>query len=309
MLHKYVLAAALLALILPPSGALPRQAPSRPNVRTLTLESAVFGNSRAIRVYLPPGYSAASDDARRYPVLYLNDGYAVFAAKAWDAPTQLDRLISEHRVRPLILVGIDNAASIDGAKTPILDRAAEYLPYPDPSEPDVPAPRGSLYPRFLFDEVMPLVEREVRVDRNDVSLGGASYGGIAAVYAAFHAPRKIARLVLESTPLFLFDERLTKEAEHKSWPAVVYAGIGTRETDDAEILGKGAAALDRFLDAATRAGVRTRLNRVTGAEHNSAAWKARFPTALEWLFADHGSAGPQSGRRADGRSASRRRKS
>jgi predicted alpha/beta superfamily hydrolase len=185
----------------------------------------------------------------------------------------------------MILVGIDNAATIDGAKDPARDRTIEYMPYPDAYERDIPSPRGRDYPKFLFDEVMPLVEKAFRVDPGNVGLGGSSYGAIAALYACIAAPRPISRLMLESPPLFMFGERLTAEAARAALPPLVYVGIGTRETDDPGILTKGSGAIDRFMTAMmTKAGVRAVLNRVEGASHNSAAWKARFPTAMRALY-------------------------
>jgi predicted alpha/beta superfamily hydrolase len=254
-----------------------RRPASSPDVRVLTLESAVFGNARSIRVYLPPGHDAGG---AAYPALYLNDGFAVFSERAWDAPRQLDALVRAGTIPPMILVGIDNAASIPGSRTPGLDRANEYLPWPDASEPEVTAPRGREYPRFLFDEVMPLVERSFRIDRARVGLGGASYGALAALHAANMAPRPIACLLLESPPLFMFGERLSQGAADAAWPRALYLGIGTRETDDPEIEARGTAAIDRFVAVARGAGVRVSLERVVGATHGSAAWRGRFPSAL-----------------------------
>lgn len=260
------------------------RAASAPDVRILPLASAVFKNTRDIRVYLPPGYDSPGQRGVTYPVLYLNDGFAVFSPRAWDAPHLLDDLIRARTVPPLILIGIDNAASIDSAKTPNLDRTSEYLPYLDADEPDVPSPRGQDYPRFLFGEVMPLVERTFRIDRDRVSLAGSSYGGIAALYASIAAPRRVSGLMLESTPLFMFGERLTKDADAAKWPSVVYIGIGSKETDDLEVLEKGARATEHFVVAAEASGARVVVNRVEGASHNSAAWKARFPAAIVALF-------------------------
>ena len=77
-------------------------------VETFELSSEVFHNRRSIRVFLPRGYGDAASRNRRYPVLYLNDGFAVFKAGAWNAPEIVERLESEGRMRPIILVGIDN---------------------------------------------------------------------------------------------------------------------------------------------------------------------------------------------------------
>ncbi|MCM2313277.1 MAG: alpha/beta hydrolase-fold protein, partial [Steroidobacteraceae bacterium] len=50
------------------------------DLRLHTLDSKVFGNSRTIRVLLPPGYDAPGNQSRRYPVLYLLDGQNLFDA-------------------------------------------------------------------------------------------------------------------------------------------------------------------------------------------------------------------------------------
>ena len=69
-----------------------------------------------------------------------------------------------------------------------------------------------------------------------------------------------------------------------AWPPLLYVGIGTKETDDLEILAKGSGAIERFVAAAKGAGVRVVLSPVEGATHNSAAWRARFPTAMRALY-------------------------
>lgn len=256
-----------------------------PDVRTITLTSEVFKNTRDVRVYLPPGYDSPAAREIRFPVLYMNDGFAVFSEKLWDAPRQLDQMIRLHTVVPIVLIGIDNAASIAGTANPARDRADEYLPYADASQPDLASPHGEAYPRFLFNEVMPLVEQTLRVDPGDVGVGGSSYGAIAALYTSIKAQRRISRLLLESPPLFLFAERLTQDAVGARWPGRVYVGVGTRETPDEAVAVKATAAIDRFVDAANRGGnVSVLLNRVKDATHDAAAWKARFPTAMRFLY-------------------------
>jgi predicted alpha/beta superfamily hydrolase len=254
-------------------------------VRTLTLTSQVFKNKRDVHVYLPPGYDAPAARANRYPVLYLNDGFAVFSEKLWDAPRQVDQMIRAGQIVPLILVGIDSAATIEGSQNPARDRADEYLPYPDASEPDLAAPRGQLYPQFLFNEVAPMIEQTLRVEPSEVGLGGSSYGAIAALYASVKSQRRILMLMLESPPLFLSGERLTQEAAAARWPSRLYVGIGTRETDDPIVAAKGTLAINRFVELANKGGnVGVLLNQVRDATHNAAAWKARFPTAMRFLY-------------------------
>ncbi|MFC5570332.1 alpha/beta hydrolase-fold protein [Lysobacter yangpyeongensis] len=55
-----------------------------------------------VRVWLPPAYGAAA--ARRYPVLYVNDGQDM---EAVGLQATLERLYAEDTIRPLIVVAID----------------------------------------------------------------------------------------------------------------------------------------------------------------------------------------------------------
>ena len=275
-----------------PSAATPEPAVSRVDTAhtvVLQLTSRTFGNARAIRVHLPPGYHAPANASRRYPVLYMSDGFAVFSPRAWNAPHTLDSLTQVGAIAPIILVGIDNAASIPGAANPIRDRANEYLPYPDRTEPELPAPQGGRYPEFLTTEVMPLVEGRFRLtlDAAGTAVGGSSYGGIAALYTVLRHSGRFGGLLLESTPVFLFDRRLIEEsAALNRWPRTVYIGIGTRETDDASVLAAGAGALDSLMAVIRGRSPETRvvLNRAEGATHTSAAWRERLPVALVTLF-------------------------
>jgi enterochelin esterase-like enzyme len=87
------------------------------------ISSRVFGNTRLLRVWLPPDYDGWG--AVRYPVFYLNDGQnlfdpaTAFAGVHWQVGETATRLIAEQKIRSLIIVGIDNTKS----------RAREYIPY------------------------------------------------------------------------------------------------------------------------------------------------------------------------------------
>ena len=257
-------------------------------VASVPLASQVFGNTRAIRIYVPPGYH--DDEHRRYPVLYLNDGFAVFSPRGWNAPALVDSLVCAGAIRPIILIGIDNAASPPRSATPQRDRAAEYLPYRDSVfEPELITPLGDRYPAFLTLEVMALVDsvfRTVRAPEGRV-VGGSSYGGIAALTAVLRAPGVFGGLLLESTPLHISSRRLMNDAGlASSLPEAIYLGSGTAESSDPRIITAAGGTLDAFaaMIAARFPGTRLRLNEVEGAQHTSAAWRARLPVALQFFF-------------------------
>src|ERR1700689_2075464 len=120
------------------------------------LTSKVFGNTRMLRVWLPPGYDA-KDHAKRYPVLYLNDGQnlfdactSMFSSDEWRVDETATALIGGGKIPPMIFVGIDSAGK--------RDRPKKYLPFPDdalrPPPTDV---HGKDYPHFLVDEAIPFI--------------------------------------------------------------------------------------------------------------------------------------------------------
>jgi predicted alpha/beta superfamily hydrolase len=247
--------------------------------------SRIFGNTRLLRVWLPPDYDGWGET--RYPVLYLNDGQnlfdpaTAFAGVHWQAAETATRLITEQKIRPLIIVGIDNTKN----------RACEYIPYRS-KDPRVLKPQGKCYPDFLQREVMPLIEERYPIlkEPENTGLGGSSLGGLIALYTQLAAPGVFGRLLIESPSLFVGKRKILGESRRfRGWPARVYLGVGTRETGQAE---KDEAIVDdvRELEAVLlEAGLdesRLKARIGEGAGHNESAWAARFPEALEFLYAN-----------------------
>jgi enterochelin esterase-like enzyme len=142
------------------------------------------------------------------------------------------------------------------------------------------------------------VRGRFRVDTvpDAVVLGGSSYSAIAALYTATVTGHRFDGLLLESPPVFLFQERLTDELLAATrLPRRVYIGIGTAETTDTAILNRGAGAIRRLIIAAEARRLIAHLNQVEGATHDSRAWRARLPVALRFLFPPIPDAGQQSG--------------
>jgi len=245
------------------------------------LTSKVFGNTRMLRVWLPPGYDAKAH-AKRYPVLYLNDGQnlfdactSMFSSDEWKADETATALIESGKIAPMIIVGIDNAGK--------RDRPKEYLPFPDETlTPATPEVHGKEYPRFLLDEVMPLINKDFRTDErpNSTGLGGSSYGAGIALYTVMTHPDRFGRLLLESPSLYAHDDFLLHEAERfRRWPEKIFVGVGSfREPVD---------DVHRLTEIFRREGLggdRLRVVEQPGAGHDEQAWAGRFPTALQFLY-------------------------
>ncbi len=255
-------------------------------LRLHELQSRIFRNTRMLRVWLPPGYSAPENQARHYPVFYLNDGQNLFDPATayigidWQADEAADRLIREGRIPPLIIVGIDNAQK---------ERPREYLPYRS-FHPPIMRPQGRRYPDFLLNEVMPLVYQHYRIARGpeNTGLGGSSLGAIISLYTVLERPGVFGRLLLESPSLFISKRQLRKSSRaFRQWPEKIFMAIGTKEAGSEERDQQVVEDVHELEQVLRRAGLREDRLRVRiyeGATHNEKEWAKRFPEALTFLF-------------------------
>src|SRR4029077_12231861 len=207
-------------------------APTNPSVsgdlRLHEFQSRIFRNKRMLRVWVPPRYDALENNARHYPVLYLNDGQnlfdraTAFAGVEWQVDETADRLIRQEVIPPMIIVGIDNAQS---------DRMKEYLPHRS-FNPPILRPQGKRYPDFLMNEVMPFMHERYRIARGpeNTGLGGSSLGAIISLYTAMTRPGVFGRLLLESPSLFISNRQFLKSSRaFRQWPARIFMAMGTNE--------------------------------------------------------------------------------
>jgi predicted alpha/beta superfamily hydrolase len=259
------------------------------DLRIHALESRIFGNTRQIRVLLPPGYDAPENAGRRYAVLYMLDGQNLFDAclsdvshREWELDETSHRLIREGRIPPMIVVGVDHAGPA---------RAREYLPYKDfAGNPDMDDPEGRRFPDFMTNEVMPSVDSRYRTltDHDHTGIGGSSYGGSAALYALLAKPGHFGFGLLESPVLSIGMGQLIRDTSPLvAMPRRVFVAFGAKEIDDPVISGK-LIDLVRLLEANFRAACYDDSNlRVVidpDGRHSEPDWARRLPGALSFLY-------------------------
>lgn len=116
------------------------------------VSSVITGIDYPVHVYLPPGY-AESD--KKYPVVYALDGQSQFPGLPY---------LMEQAGGEAILVAISEG--------PNDRRRTDYL-----------LPGARAYFQFLTAELMPLIEPMYRVDTQNRSIVGTSFGGVFATLA------------------------------------------------------------------------------------------------------------------------------
>lgn len=138
------------------------------------LASRILGNRRRVRVYTPPGYSTA----KAYPAIVLFDGWEYLNL----IPTQavLDNLEAAGKIPPVVAVFVANPVGEDV-------RAKELTCNPK-------------FADFVARELMPWVRSRYRVSKNPrrVTVGGISFGGLAAAYIALKRPDIFGNVLSQS---------------------------------------------------------------------------------------------------------------
>jgi predicted alpha/beta superfamily hydrolase len=248
------------------------------------LDSQYLQTSRRITIMRP---ASSGDSSTPVPVLYLNDGQNLFdparafAGNTWRVAETVTRLLSEGRIPPLMIVGIDHGE---------MQRAREYLPVEDDRNPHARRPLGRQYIEFVTREVIPFVERNYAVVRRTSgrAFGGSSYGAAAALLTVLERPGVFGRLLLESPSLYVGGRILLRKARRAPrWPARLYLGVGTEETPRTELnreTVENVRTLESIVRAAGLGAKRLKVVVEPGARHTEGAWAGRLPEALAFLF-------------------------
>ncbi len=150
-----------------------RRAPTG-DIEVFHLRSAILENERRVWVYTPPGYTSESE---AYGLLVLFDGLAYIDLVP--TPVILENLLAESKIPPLVCVLIDSL----GHDVRSVELAC-YRPFVD----------------YLTRELLPWVRYRYHVtsDPARTIVGGSSYGGLAASYAALSAPETFGNVLSQS---------------------------------------------------------------------------------------------------------------
>lgn len=192
--------------------ALPAQVPHTltGNISIVPITSKVLGNTRNLRIYLPPGYG--SHPEVRYPVVYMNDGQNIFdratsgvSHEEWRADETAESGINAGILRPMILVGIDNTA----------DRAGEYLPTRAKLGNSLAGGNAANYSKFVINEVLPYVNSHYRtlIGAKNTTIAGSSFGGIVSLYLGLHFASVFGSVIAMSPSIWWDNREILREVD------------------------------------------------------------------------------------------------
>ncbi len=215
-----------------------------------TFYSSQLGNSRQIKVYLPPYYDTSPD---KYPVVLFHDGLD-YLNLAY-AKNVLDYFISNDCSRPLIAVFV-----------PPVNREPEYA-------------GGQIdeFTAFIVDDIIPWVDNRFRTKtepENRLVLG-ASNGGNISLWIGMKHPEIFGKIAAYSSNVI--DEISTTFAEGPILNLDLYIDIGTYDIDVLIPL------VHNFRDILDERGYPYVFNEWNDG-HSWGNWRAHIDNSLNYFF-------------------------
>jgi enterochelin esterase-like enzyme len=323
MARRWFMRALLCGVLL--VGSVPAAlASNETGVVQLQLDAPAFAPEKiVVAVYLPPGYDHAA--ARRYPVLYANDGQDMEAVGLQPTLAQLYR---DKAIEPVIVVAIGMLAD-RASGYGLSDRAAARSLVGG-------SPIGSIgtraqdYSAWVATALVPYVDAHYRTRKSarGRTMLGWSLGALNAFNLGWQYPEVFGRVGAFSPSFWLAADRSSatavqhtrlaqamvdrgrKRAGLRMWFAVGTAeetkdrdGDGINDTvDDTQDLLQGYRGADGFrLRGLKQLGYTVNMDvakhplrhadatlfLLPGGVHNQASWKRMLPVFLRWAYGRH----------------------
>lgn len=230
------------------------------------------GREYRIMVSLPEGNVPSTGG---YPVIYLLDGNAYFPA--FHAAKR-----AQARLRGSILVAIGYPSI-----TPLdFERRAFDMSPPAPQDRNTPPQGGQdLFLDFIETRLMPKVSEQFKVNEDQRSLVGHSFGGMLGVYALFTRPTLFQHIVAVSPSLWWRDKYLL-EPERAFTKRALAEQLDLTQTSLTVLMGErdsvqmlqDASALHVRLQGLSQFGLRSGFSVEPGEDHASVPF--RIPTRV-----------------------------
>jgi len=224
---RYRLFATMIIMIFTAASALAADNSQRSfvlkNTQILTMDSKQTGKKHELIIALPDSYHQSPD--KKYPVLYFLDAY-------WDMPLVsgiYGTLVYDRVVPEFIMVGFSYP---DGANYD-QERLQDFSPTKLAGS-GATTGGGEAFLNFIKESVVPLVEKNYRVDSAQRALSGSSLGGLFTLYAMYEDPAFFDRYIAIS-PAVSWDNNYVarRDAEyakkHNSLNARAFISYGSAE--------------------------------------------------------------------------------
>jgi len=263
-----------------------------------------FIKPRPVDVWLPENYSKE----KKYSVLYMHDGQNLFDStttwnkQEWKVDEWATKLMSEDRIKDVIVVGIHNISSIRWLDL-LPEKAFYNIPEVKRDSLIAEAKRnnfeiklsGDNYLKFIVEELKPIIDNQYSVltDRENTFVAGSSMGGLMSMYAISEYPQVFGGAGCVSThwvgyapvPDNPFPEAFFKYMEDNIPDAKthkLYFDYGTTTLD--AHYGQYTPRLNSILESKGYTEATYKNIEFKGADHSENAWNKRLDKPLTFLL-------------------------
>ena len=174
----------------------------------ILLNSTNLGYQMTYSVYLPVGYT----ESKKYPVIYVTDGYEYLHERLGNMSTVLDNLIHEKKIEPVVAVFIDHREPVNRSNNRRMQELA----------------MNPAYLNFFENEFVAHIESRYSVikDPKQRAILGTAMGGLTSAYFAFTKPGVFGMAGIQS-PAFKFKPEIYAVCDNPENPPVkVYLTTG-----------------------------------------------------------------------------------
>lgn len=242
-----------------------------PTHDTFTVESKILGETRTINIWTPSDYKTGSDSLT---VLYMPDG-----GVKEDFPhiaNTLAELIASKRIKPVILVGIENTVRRRDLSGPTeVEEDKKIAPVIGGAEK---------FRQFIHDELFPEVEKRYRT-KAEKGIIGESLAGLFIVETLFTRPDLFDFYIAMDPSLWWNNQHLVKNTQNNlaQFPASPkrfwFAGSGAKD------IAKHTKKLARILTAENPENLTWTYSDEPKEKHHT-IYRATKEKALVWALKD-----------------------
>jgi enterochelin esterase family protein len=247
-------------------------------VRLVNYYSDMTKAWRRAFVYTPPGYD--QNTTKKYPALYLQHGSGEDETGWYNqgkVDLVMDNLIAEGKATPMIIV-MDRGYATDPTR-----------PMITPTTPGARSMSNNVFPEVLVKEIMPMVERNFRVqsDREHRAMAGLSMGGFQTFQTTMTNLDRFAYIGGFSGAAFMqpgndvkqmYNGALADAAGFNKKVKLVYVSIGTAEPERMYSGVKG------FHEALEKAGIKHVYYESPGTAHEWQTWRRSLRQFASLIF-------------------------
>lgn len=245
------------------------------HIERFKIASSATGRTYTIEIFRPASYAAST---RAYPALFMLDGHYGFDAAV--ALSSYMQRTPNPDLPEYLIIGV--SSDVPFGPTMAAVRTPDFTP---PTKDGVMTREVvSPYYRFLKDELLPEVERHVRIEPDQKTLWGYSLSGSFATWLNFYDPALFRNYIIASPNWgqFGIQQRMMEGAVFNA-PSAAHklffsfdveselGGVPNAEGTIKQIVGAGFP------------GYRTKYVLTHGESHSS-SWMTTLPAALRFVY-------------------------